>query len=58
LLARAQRMSAVLALGRADLGGAVSVDEAQRRQQTLDQLARAVRHAEAAAWNAGAEVDR
>jgi hypothetical protein len=58
LLARAQRMSAVLALGRSDLGGAVTVDEAQSRQQTLQQLASAVRHAETAAWNAGSEARR
>jgi hypothetical protein len=58
LLARAQRMSAVLALGRTDLGGAVTAEEAQSRQQTLQQLARAVRHAEAAAWNAGSEPRR
>jgi hypothetical protein len=58
LLARAQRMSSVLALGRSDSGAAVTVDEAVRRKETLDDLARAVRHAQAAAWNAGSEPAR
>lgn len=58
LLARAQRMSAVLALGRSDVGGAVSVVDAARRTETLDELARAVRQAQAAAWNAGSEPGR
>ena len=58
LLARAQRMSAVLALGRSDPGGAVTAVEVQQRQQTLDQLTRAVREAQAAAWNAGSEPGR
>lgn len=58
LLARTQRMTAVLDLGRTDSGGAVTSAEAAQRQVTLDGLARVVRHAQAAAWNAGAEAGR
>jgi hypothetical protein len=55
LLVRARQMAGVLALAGQDAGGAVDTTEAAAREASLRELARLVRRARVAAYNAAAE---
>lgn len=58
LLGEAHRLGAILALGEADEGGAVTAAEAQQRRTALAELGRAVHRARLAGWNAHLEPRR